>query len=255
MTWTENYGNQQLNMMSSLSKGFNLIRSDSRIAALGLGQSCFEGAMYTFVFMWTPALKSDAEKAAESSGDTSVETTAQYLGLIFAVFMVCVMVGSSVFKIFSVDKQALYKIPLYMHAASFLAMGAVALCLENKTIVYTAFLVFEATVGVFYPSYGTIKAEKIPEDIRSAVMNIFRMPLNAFVVVLLLKIKYLSSQVVFSICAGAHGLAFLCYLYFYTYSRVAAPEVSKINAPVFGRQTSEMEMHMREMLNSRDDSV
>eukprot|EP01034_Spumella_vulgaris_P021944 gene21944-28024_t len=253
MTWTENYGNQQQNMMSSLRAGFNLIRNDSRIAALGFGQSCFEGAMYTFVFMWTPALKSDAEKAAEQSGDTTVETTSQYLGLIFAVFMVCVMVGSSVFKIFSAKKENLYKIPLYMHATAFFAMGAVALCLENKTIVYTAFLVFEATVGLFYPSYGVIKSEKIPEDIRSAVMNIFRMPLNAFVVVLLLKIKFLSSQVVFLICTATHGMAFLSYLYFYTYTtKVTAPESNKVAVPVFGRQSSEMEMHMREM---RDSSV
>ena len=55
-------------MLASLGKGFDLIRRDSRIAALGMGQSCFEGAMYTFVFMWTPALKSDAEKSAESAG-------------------------------------------------------------------------------------------------------------------------------------------------------------------------------------------
>lgn len=61
-----------------------------------------------------------------------------------------------------------------------------------------------------------IKSEKIPEEIRSAVMNIFRIPLNAFVVLLLLKIKYLSSFIVFSICTGAHATAFLCYLYFYT---------------------------------------
>ena len=67
-TWSENYGNQQLNMLASLGKGFDLIRRDSRIAALGMGQSCFEGAMYTFVFMWTPALKSDAEKSAENAG-------------------------------------------------------------------------------------------------------------------------------------------------------------------------------------------
>lgn len=44
-TWTENYGNQQLELLSSLTKGFNLIRNDSRIAALGLGQSCFEGKL------------------------------------------------------------------------------------------------------------------------------------------------------------------------------------------------------------------
>ena len=47
-------------------------------------------------------------------------------------------------------------------------------------------------------------------------MNIFRIPLNAFVVLLLLKIKYLSSQIVFAICTIAHGTAFLCYLYFYS---------------------------------------
>ena len=45
LTWTENYGNQSLSMTSSLSKGFDLIRNDSRIAALGLGQSCFEGKL------------------------------------------------------------------------------------------------------------------------------------------------------------------------------------------------------------------
>lgn len=214
-TWSENYGNQQLSMMSSLSKGFNLIRHDSRIAALGMGQSCFEGAMYTFVFMWTPALKSDAENDAEAAGKPLEENTSQYLGLIFAVFMVCVMVGSSVFKLYSAKREMLYQIPLYMHATAFAAMAGTTFFLENKFIVYVSFLLFETSVGVFYPSYGVIKSEKIPEEIRSAVMNIFRIPLNAFVVLLLLKIKYLSSFFVFSICTAAHGMAFLCYLYFY----------------------------------------
>ena len=51
--------------MNSLSRGFDLIRKDSRIAALGIAQSCFEGAMYTFVFMWTPAMKTKEEMEAE----------------------------------------------------------------------------------------------------------------------------------------------------------------------------------------------
>ena len=177
LTWTENYGNQQLNLLSSLSKGFELVRSDSRIAALGFGQSCFEGAMYTFVFMWTPALKSDMETLAEqkstsSSGQESIangdviETTSSYLGLIFSVFMICVMIGSSCFKYFSTKRENLYKIPLYMHSIAFLSMLVVTVFLQHKTVVYIAFLIFEASVGVFYPSYGVIKSEKIPEDIR-----------------------------------------------------------------------------------------
>ena len=65
-TWSENYGNADSDFTSSLSKGFSLVVSDSRIAALGMGQSLFEGAMYTFVFMWTPALKSDEETQGKS---------------------------------------------------------------------------------------------------------------------------------------------------------------------------------------------
>jgi hypothetical protein len=44
--------------------------------------------------------------------------------------------------------------------------------------VYLAFLLFELTVGMFYPSYGSIKSQNIPEEVRSGVMNIFRIPLN-----------------------------------------------------------------------------
>ncbi|RYD69104.1 MAG: MFS transporter, partial [Verrucomicrobiaceae bacterium] len=64
LTWSENYGASSVtaSSTSSLWKGFQLVRHDSRIAALGMAQSCFEGAMYTFVFMWTPALKTAQEQ-------------------------------------------------------------------------------------------------------------------------------------------------------------------------------------------------
>lgn len=183
--------------------------------------------MYTFVFMWTPALKTVAESTAEESGTALGESTAQYLGLIFAVFMVCVMVGSSVFKIFAAKRDNLFKIPLYMHFVAMCSMASITLFLSNKLIVYSCFLVFEATVGVFYPSYGMIKSEKIPEDIRSAVMNIFRIPLNIFVVLLLLKVKYLSSEAVFSVCTAAHAISFLCYGYFYSTMKIPTISVDK----------------------------
>lgn len=42
-SWSENYGDQKSGSSSSLMRGFDLVRSDPRIFALGLGQSCFEG--------------------------------------------------------------------------------------------------------------------------------------------------------------------------------------------------------------------
>lgn len=98
--------------------------------------------------MWTPALKTVEETAAEEAGKPLDEATSQHLGLIFAAFMVSVMVGSSVFKLFSGRRDWLYKIPLVMHAVAFLSMGVTALFLDNKPLVYLMFLLFESTVGV-----------------------------------------------------------------------------------------------------------
>ena len=55
--------------------------ADQKIALLGAMQSLFEGSMYTFVFLWTPALSPNGEHLPH--------------GMIFA----CFMVGSSVLLI------------------------------------------------------------------------------------------------------------------------------------------------------------
>lgn len=55
---------------------------DEKIALLGAIQSLFEGSMYTFVFLWTPALSPNEEDIPH--------------GFIFATFMLASMLGSSI---------------------------------------------------------------------------------------------------------------------------------------------------------------
>merc|ERR1719265_58645 len=66
----------------------------------------------------------------------------------------------------------------YLAAAS-AAGGAVYTC-------FTAFMLFEFRCGVYFPSIGLLKSELVPEHSRATVYNIYRMPLNAVVVGLLL---------------------------------------------------------------------
>lgn len=54
--------------------GLRCCRADQKIALLGAMQSLFEGSMYTFVFLWTPALSPKGEHLPH--------------GMIFACFMV-----------------------------------------------------------------------------------------------------------------------------------------------------------------------
>jgi MFS transporter, MFS domain-containing protein family, molybdate-anion transporter len=51
-----------------------------------------------------------------------------------------------------------------------------------------SFMVFEACVGLYFPSIGTLRSQYIPEANRSTIMNLFRVPLNFLVVVVLLKV-------------------------------------------------------------------
>lgn len=199
--WNENYGNASMDVADSFYKGWNAVKTSPKMFNLGAAQACFEGAMYTFVFMWTPAL---------ATPDTESSTP---FGLIFSVFMVCVMIGSSLFAML-METRNLSEIPKIIHLAAAAACFVVSLMIQSKSIVYLAFLAFETTVGLFWPAYGTIRAKHIPEESRASVMNIFRIPLNAFVVLVLIKVKYMDVQTVFAICGICHSLGYYFYCQF-----------------------------------------
>merc|ERR1711934_614434 len=57
---------------------------------------------------------------------------------------------------------------------------------ENVQIRFVAFLIFEACVGVYFPIMGTLKGDIVPEDMRSTIYNIYRLPLNVAVLLPLL---------------------------------------------------------------------
>lgn len=204
--WPENYGESSGSISLSLMNTWSVMIADTRIMCLGAAQACFEGAMYTFVFLWNPTLD------AAAKDDMPRELP---LGLIFAAFMVCVMAGSSIFTLL-MRGDKLEHIPFMIHLTAALSMGIAATMVEREDIVYISFLVFETCCGVFYPAYGTLRSSTIPEETRATIMNFFRVPLNAFVVVLLLKIKYMPLGTVFFICTGAHLASLAFYYKFYT---------------------------------------
>merc|ERR1711997_1358189 len=51
---------------------------------------------------------------------------------------------------------------------------------------FLAFLVFEMMVGLYFPMMGTLKGDIVPEDMRSTIYNIYRLPLNVIVLLPLL---------------------------------------------------------------------
>ena len=59
MAWPENYGDNRQNVAcgNNFRAAWNVLVSNEKVFLLGLIQSCFEAAMYSWVFLWTPSLE------------------------------------------------------------------------------------------------------------------------------------------------------------------------------------------------------
>lgn len=110
--WDENYGDTSLGDFSTLAEAYRVIRSDNVILLLGCVQSLFEASMYTFVFMWTPTL-------VLGFGESNQPP----YGIIFACFMVCIMIGSAIFEL----STKFTKVPPEVAIKNVLALAGVSL--------------------------------------------------------------------------------------------------------------------------------
>lgn len=195
-TWRENTGNASIDLQHTLQNAFDRLRHDRKIALLGMIQSFFEGSMYVFVFMWTPALES-----------TSV--TPIYHGWIFASFMICTLIGSGIFQYCIEQGYRVEKIALQMFVCS-----AVSLLLPAFTSIHSvrllSFCAFEVCVGMFWPCLGCMRSKYVPEDVRATTMNFFRIPLNLIVCLVLGKIGEMSEMSVFGVCTCCLLIAIVC---------------------------------------------
>jgi MFS family permease len=214
--WVENYGDAHLEVSENLKTAFRAIRSNTSILLLGIVQSLFEGAMYVFVFLWTPTL-------SESSADFKHGGQNYLHGLVFSSFMLAIMYGSTIFS----------KLSEWMHPSKImmrtllLAAGALAvpIFVSNASLQLLAFIAFEFSCGLYFPAAASIRSIIIPEDSRSTIMNLYRMGLNLLVIVALNTTSSLTPATTFSICTGWLVIAAALMMFFPEISTKADPPV------------------------------
>ncbi|KAG1650595.1 hypothetical protein FOA52_009516, partial [Chlamydomonas sp. UWO 241] len=78
------------------------------------------------------------------------------------------------------------------------------------TTQLVAFCVFEVVVGLFWPSMMTMRAHYVPEDLRSTILNCFRIPLNLFVCIILYNVHLFPLSAMFGLCSLFLCLAVVC---------------------------------------------
>ncbi|KAF8066289.1 mfsd5 [Scenedesmus sp. PABB004] len=212
-TWPENYGDKgSKNIAVQFERAWEAIRADPAIALLGGMQSLFEASMYSFVFLWTMALSPNGEAIKH--------------GLIFVNFMTACMAGSFLAGVLMKHaRPERFMRGVYLVAAAAMAVPML-LALDTRKdpslkgapltgrgrAQLLAFCVFEACVGVFWPAMMAMRANYVPEELRATIINIFRVPLNAFVCVVLGNVEAVPLAGMFGLCVAFLGISFACQL-------------------------------------------
>lgn len=208
LLWGENKAALTTSQTTSIREAVDVVRSDPKIMLVGAVQSLFEAAMYIFVLQWPPAMAGGIQKFF---GATDAATP---YGTIFSCFMACCLLGSTVFG--QLSKMA---IPTEQFTVGMLAVATVAMSMATWTVnqstlslplLMGSFFAFEACVGMYFPSIGTLRSRYVPDSHRSVIMNLFGIPLNVLVVSVFLSIQKLGVGGALSISSGALGLATIC---------------------------------------------
>ena len=92
----------------------------------------------------------------------------------------------------------LHMCALYFHTKRYMCMCNLitgGICVADAGITFEgkvqllAFCVFEACVGLFWPSMMKMRSQYVPEESRSTIINFFRIPLNMFVCIMLYNVS------------------------------------------------------------------
>jgi len=196
--WEENYGEKNgaedkeasgSSLYGQFILGWKTTCSDSKILRIGLTQSLSEGAMYTFVFMWVPTLLS-----LDPPGGLPT-------GCVFSALMMAITIGGILFpplqnflaKNVVQEHNAEEAASTIIYIVASIAMAFPAWCISKLSdgsggsmpcleICLVSFVLVELCVGLFMPVAGTLRSKYVPDNLQGAILNIFRLPLNAIVV-------------------------------------------------------------------------
>lgn len=165
--WPENYGDRSGTVLLALANGWHEIRASHRLQLLLLCEAFFEGGLGIWLVMWTPSLDS-----------TNQQTP---FGLVFAAYTLCRVGGGMLARVLP-----LRPLLTLCHGLGVLSMLLSAALYDSKTLVFSAFMLYEVSTGLYSATHPMLRSSVMGDANRASVMSLFRVPLNIIVVSVLL---------------------------------------------------------------------
>ena len=243
VSWTENFGSSTGSVFGGMSKGLSAISKSPSLQSIGIIQTFFETCMFTWIVNWVPTLRSAFPGIEVPLG--LVFSTFMLCFMIgsrlFGVFLGYytkslnhffalrktlrsqLILGSLSFLLSFLATLPIFEISVneQVHSSDSDAspfedkpsqsndsVASIEMLLFIKQILLLfAFGLFEISCGMYWPSLGSVRAVLVPSDVRSAVMNLLRIPLNVCVALMLYGSSSLPIYFIYAVATIALGLS------------------------------------------------
>lgn len=161
------------------------------------------------------------------------------------------MAGSSVYNINSdhFKNEQLAAILLPVAAASMFLVASS----KSTTLKFLAMNLFEMTVGMYWPIMGTMKGTIVPESMRAAIYNLYRIPLNFIVVSSLL--ADMSPRVAFGLNALMLSIATGLQLVLMKRRELNGIVAAGVSSNPTRNSSSELSLDKEPLIDKKDESV
>lgn len=206
-------------LKQSLSDGLRQIAGNPDIFLVGAIESMFECCLFVFVFIWTPAI--GGKKVAHVSTGQGLLIGDVPLGIIFASFMVCFMLGGIICDhiIYQANHSLPRILPLISGASAVLFVLSSLISREDNVMRYLLLIflqLFEFCCGLYFPIMRQVRKMVLPDDHKLAIINCFRVPLTILSSLTLLFLHNASGGVpfIFLFCGILMTIAFVCSIRF-----------------------------------------
>ena len=224
-TWDENKGKSEemtsMKLKKSCTEGLKAVTVNPDVFLVGTIESLFESCLFVFVFVWTPAIGGIVVRHSEAGQGLKMSDIP--LGVAFATFMVCFMIGGLICD--HLTHKANYTLPnLLMPVSGALAASfflATFFSQNNsslffRTLVLICLQLVEFGCGFYYPIMRIIRDKILPNEHRISIINWFRVPLTLLSGLALLFLHDSSGGIpgIFLFCAILMLIAFLCSIRF-----------------------------------------
>jgi len=124
--------------------------------------------------------------------------------------MVGCILGSTLYGIAIARDSIPEVLALCNFLAALVTLGASTF--PNFYTRFLSFVTFEICIGWFWANAMSIRGKYISEELRTTIMNLFRVPLNIMVVTVLLNLKHVGVDKILISCVGFIASAACCQL-------------------------------------------